>query len=347
MNILSWRCWFPQLGSLSCNDEGRYMWSSKERRQICYDHRNTVHNLKKSKLFLDARILTLTEWHDQRPDNGETCYLIDVTVSGMTKRRHDVAFPLLTKHCGKDCLHFSYKPISRTWIWCIMKSYQNKRVISCILGKNWLKTSLENRIQSQCSQRHVTVYSGFLIVLDCFLLTNSYRRNVPDICPEIFSAKNLTINNAWEAEQAPISKQYMQKKKVYHVQATYRYSQYVCSLSPPIILSSKTDPTPTYVPLQQDEEYWSYWLTLALLCRWATNLATKFITLLEFLNFVSEVSRLQYEWSSDRWHGWCIWKSFGVNACLQWRNVFSFHWRSVFVQFFANFSRLSLTAHAR
>jgi hypothetical protein len=48
------------------------------------------------------------------------------------------------------------------------------------------------------------------------------------------------------------------------------------------------------------------------------------------------------EWSSDCW---CIWKSLGVNACLQWRNVFSFHWRSVFVQFFANFSRLSLTAH--
>jgi hypothetical protein len=52
------------------------------------------------------------------------------------------------------------------------------------------------------------------------------------------------------------------------------------------------------------------------------NLTTKIITLLEFLNFVSEVSRLLYEWSSDCW---CIWKSFGVNACLQWRNVFSFH----------------------
>jgi hypothetical protein len=55
---------------------------------------------------------------------------------------------------------------------------------------------------------------------------------------------------------------------------------------------------------------------------------TKIITLLEFFNFVSEVSRLQYEWSSDCW---CIWKSLRVNTCLQWRNVFSFHWRSVLV----------------
>jgi hypothetical protein len=58
--------------------------------------------------------------------------------------------------------------------------------------------------------------------------------------------------------------------------------------------------------------------------RWAGyNLTTKIITLLEFFNFVSKVSRLLYEWSSDCW---CVWKSFGVNACLQWRNVFSFHW---------------------
>jgi hypothetical protein len=71
---------------------------------------------------------------------------------------------------------------------------------------------------------------------------------------------------------------------------------------------------------------------------------TKIITLWEFLNFVNEVFHLQYEWSSDCW---CIWKSLGVNACLQWRNVFSFHCRSVFVQFFVNFSSLSLTAHAR
>jgi hypothetical protein len=62
------------------------------------------------------------------------------------------------------------------------------------------------------------------------------------------------------------------------------------------------------------------------------NLTTKIITLWEFLNFVHEVSRLQYhEWS--RSDCWCIWKSLGVNACLQWRNVFSCHWRSVFVQF--------------
>jgi hypothetical protein len=30
-----------------------------------------------------------------------------------------------------------------------------------------------------------------------------------------------------------------------------------------------------------------------------------------------------------------------------WLNVFSFQWRSVFVQFFVNFSSLSLTGHAR
>jgi hypothetical protein len=66
---------------------------------------------------------------------------------------------------------------------------------------------------------------------------------------------------------------------------------------------------------------------------WA-YLTTKIITLSEFLNFVCEVSRLQYEWLSDCW---CIWKSFGVNACLQWRNVFSFHWKSV--------GELSLSQH--
>jgi hypothetical protein len=43
---------------------------------------------------------------------------------------------------------------------------------------------------------------------------------------------------------------------------------------------------------------------------------------------------LQDVWSGDCW---IIWKSLGVNACLQWRNVFSFHWRSVFVQFFCEF----------
>jgi hypothetical protein len=72
------------------------------------------------------------------------------------------------------------------------------------------------------------------------------------------------------------------------------------------------------------------------LYRWETNLTTKIITLLEFFNFVSEVSRLQYEWSSVCW---CIWKSLAVNACLQWRNVFSFHWRSVFVPFFLQIFR--------
>jgi hypothetical protein len=56
-------------------------------------------------------------------------------------------------------------------------------------------------------------------------------------------------------------------------------------------------------------------------CRWAGYLTTKIITLLEFFNFVSEVSLLQCEWSSDCW---CIWKSLGVNACLQWRKYFHF-----------------------
>jgi hypothetical protein len=49
----------------------------------------------------------------------------------------------------------------------------------------------------------------------------------------------------------------------------------------------------------------------------------------KFFSFVSEVSRLQYEWSSDCWG---IWKSLGVNACLQWND-----WRSVFVHFFCEF----------
>jgi hypothetical protein len=83
---------------------------------------------------------------------------------------------------------------------------------------------------------------------------------------------------------------------------------------------------------------WCIWKSLGGKCVSSMN------TLWEFLNFVHEVSRLQYEWSSDCS---CIWKSLGVNACLQWRNVFSFHWRSVFVHFFVNFSSLSLTAHAR
>jgi hypothetical protein len=51
------------------------------------------------------------------------------------------------------------------------------------------------------------------------------------------------------------------------------------------------------------------------------NLTTKIITLSELFSFVSEFSRLQYEWSSDCW---CIWKSFEVNACLQWRKYYHF-----------------------
>jgi hypothetical protein len=55
--------------------------------------------------------------------------------------------------------------------------------------------------------------------------------------------------------------------------------------------------------------------------RWAGNLTTKFITLWELFSFISKFSRLQYEWSSDCW---CVWKSLGVNACLQWRKYFHF-----------------------
>jgi hypothetical protein len=33
--------------------------------------------------------------------------IIDGTVGGETKRRHDVTFPLLTLHGGKDRIHFS------------------------------------------------------------------------------------------------------------------------------------------------------------------------------------------------------------------------------------------------
>jgi hypothetical protein len=79
--------------------------------------------------------------------------------------------------------------------------------------------------------------------------------------------------------------------------------------------------------------------------RWAGNLTTKFITLLELFSFVSKFSRLQYEWSSDYW---CIWKSFGVNACLQWRKYFHFigYLLDTFV-FFVNFPTLFLSAHTQ
>jgi hypothetical protein len=68
-------------------------------------------------------------------------------------------------------------------------------------------------------------------------------------------------------------------------------------------------------------EPWCYWYEDKGYIGELSNLTTKIITLLEFFNFDSEVSRLQYEWSSDCW---CIWKSFGVNACLQWRKYFHF-----------------------
>jgi hypothetical protein len=64
---------------------------------------------------------------------------------------------------------------------------------------------------------------------------------------------------------------------------------------------------------------------------------TKIITLLEFFNFVSEVPRLQYKWTSDCW---CVWKSFGVNACLQWRKYFHF-----IEEIFCEFVEVILTSH--
>jgi hypothetical protein len=73
------------------------------------------------------------------------------------------------------------------------------------------------------------------------------------------------------------------------------------------------------------------------------NLTTEITTLLELFNFVSEVSRLQYEWSSD-WR--CIWKSLGVNACLQWRNVF-IAIGEVFLHSFLRFFRDYLWLHMR
>jgi hypothetical protein len=33
--------------------------------------------------------------------------IIDGAAGGETKRRHDVTFPLLTLHRGKDCVHFA------------------------------------------------------------------------------------------------------------------------------------------------------------------------------------------------------------------------------------------------
>jgi hypothetical protein len=70
---------------------------------------------------------------------------------------------------------------------------------------------------------------------------------------------------------------------------------------------------------------------------------TKIITLLEFFNFVSKVSRLQYEWSSDCR---CIWKFFGVNACLQWRNIF-ISLEKCFCTFFSRIFRVYLWLHKR
>jgi hypothetical protein len=51
------------------------------------------------------------------------------------------------------------------------------------------------------------------------------------------------------------------------------------------------------------------------------DLTTKIITLLEFFNFVSEVSRFQYEWSSGCW---CIWKSFGLMRVFNEEMYFHF-----------------------
>jgi hypothetical protein len=73
------------------------------------------------------------------------------------------------------------------------------------------------------------------------------------------------------------------------------------------------------------------------LCIGEINLTTKIITLSELFSFVSEFSRLQYEWSSDCW---CIWKWFWVNACLQWRKYFHFIGEVFLYFFFSNLSRL-------
>jgi hypothetical protein len=72
------------------------------------------------------------------------------------------------------------------------------------------------------------------------------------------------------------------------------------------------------------------------------NLTSKIITLLEFFNFGSEVSRLQYEWSSDCW---CIWKSFECMSSM--KKVFSFHRRSVFVHFLGKFFEVSVNLYTQ
>jgi hypothetical protein len=75
------------------------------------------------------------------------------------------------------------------------------------------------------------------------------------------------------------------------------------------------------------------------------NLTTKIITLWEFLNFVNEVSRLQYEWSSDCW---CIWKSLGVNACLQFNEEMYFYFiGEVFLYSFLWIFRVYFWLHMR
>jgi hypothetical protein len=52
---------------------------------------------------------------------------------------------------------------------------------------------------------------------------------------------------------------------------------------------------------------------------------------LEFVNCVSEVSRLQYEWSSDCWSSDAFGNHWG-KCVSSLKKVFSFLWRSVFVQ---------------
>jgi hypothetical protein len=82
------------------------------------------------------------------------------------------------------------------------------------------------------------------------------------------------------------------------------------------------------------DELSRYQLSIYVLVSWV-YITIKIITLLEFFSFVSEVSRLQYEWSSDCW---CIWKLFGINACLQWRKYFHFIGELFLYSFFAKFA---------
>jgi hypothetical protein len=70
---------------------------------LLYDH--TVFQI-----VVDHSQLTITYCNTEifcRRFNEEPAMIIDGAAGGETKRRHDVTFPLLTLHRGKDCVHFS------------------------------------------------------------------------------------------------------------------------------------------------------------------------------------------------------------------------------------------------